>query len=229
MSAFTTDTAVMTAESDAAQIVDSAIEDVSHFATLPSIVLEIIRLTEDADPIPQEFNDLICSDPALCARILKVANSSFYGRSRQIGSISLAVMLLGLNSVKNIAIAASLDKLFRGGQITAGLNARDLWTHSIAVGTAARLLAERSRIGLPDEAFLAGLIHDLGIMVELQARRPIFVEMVQKLAADPSLKFRQAEHQTLARDPRGVWRGPLQEVEIPRELRTRRGLPPSTD
>ena len=80
-------------------------------------------------------------------------------------------MLLWLNAVKNIAIAASLTKLFRGGQVCPTFNARDLWTHSIAVGTGTRLLAKKIGLGLPDEAFLAGLIHDLGVMVEMQARR----------------------------------------------------------
>ena len=131
----TTDGAASAAHGDEAQIVDAAIDEVGHFATLPAIVSEIIRLTEDPDPVPQELNEVISSDPALVARVLKVANSSFYGCSRQIGSINLAVMLLGLNSVKYIAIAASLDKLFRGGQIAPDFNAPDLWTHSIAVAT----------------------------------------------------------------------------------------------
>ena len=106
-------------------------------------------------------------------------------------------MLLGLNSVKNIAIAASLDKLFRGGRIVPEFNACELWMHSIAVATGARLLAERSGMVLPDEAFLAGMIHDLGIMVELQARRSLFIQLVEELGANPSLTFREAEAQSL--------------------------------
>ena len=60
-----------------------------------------------------------------------------------------------------------------------------------------RLLTEKSGLGLPDKAFLAGLIHDLGIMVEVQARCPKFIEVIDKLVDDPSLTFRQAEEQTL--------------------------------
>jgi HD-like signal output (HDOD) protein len=99
--------------------------------------------------------------------------------------------------VKNIAIAASLAKLFRGGKICPNFDARDLWTQAIANATATRLLAEKVGLGLPDEAFLAGLIHDLGIMVEIQARRPKFVEIMSRLAENPQMTLREAEQEIL--------------------------------
>lgn len=175
-------------------LIQSAILEISHIATLPEITLKIIRLVEDPDSTAQDLNKIISNDPALGARVLKVVNSAFYGLPGQIGSINRAIVLLGLNAVKNIAIAASLTKLFRGGQVCPNFNAKDLWTHSIAVGTATRLLAKKVNLGLPDEAFLAGLIHDLGIMVEMQARRNKFIETMEKLdASRGSLTLRQAE------------------------------------
>jgi len=154
--------------------------------------MKIVQLVEDPDSTAQDLNKVITNDPALGARILKVVNSAFYGLPGQIGSINRAIVLLGLNAVKNIAIAASLAKLFRGGQICPGFDARDLWTHSIAVASATRMLASKSGQTVPDEAFLAGLIHDLGIMVEIQARRPKFVEAFEK-AANEDITLRDAE------------------------------------
>ncbi|MCX5662935.1 MAG: HDOD domain-containing protein [Planctomycetota bacterium] len=175
-------------------LIQSAILEISHIATLPEITLKIIRLVEDPDSTAQDLNKIISNDPALGARVLKVVNSAFYGLPGQIGSINRAIVLLGLNAVKNIAIAASLTKLFRGGQVCPTFNAKDLWTHSIAVGTGTRLLAKKVNLGLPDEAFLAGLIHDLGIMVEMQARRAKFTETMEKLdAGQGSVTLRQAE------------------------------------
>ena len=175
------------------KIVQSAIAEISHIATLPEITLKIIRLVEDPDSSARDLNNVITNDPALGARILKVVNSAFYGLPGQIGSINRAIVLLGLNAVKNIAIAASLAKLFRGGQVCPSFNARDLWTHSVAVATATRMLADKVSLGLPDEAFLAGLIHDVGIMVEIQARRAQFSEVIEMVEADPQLPFREAE------------------------------------
>ncbi|MCU0688406.1 MAG: HDOD domain-containing protein [Phycisphaerales bacterium] len=163
------------------QAVANALREISHIATLPEITLKIVSIVEDPSSTAQDLHNVISKDPALCTRILKVVNSAFYGLPGQIGSINRAIVLLGLNAVKNIAIAASLAKLFKGGQLTPNFSAKDLWTHSIAVGTGTKLLAEQMKIGLGDEAFLAGLIHDIGIMVELQWDRNKLVEVLEKL------------------------------------------------
>lgn len=177
------------------KLIRDAIDEISHIATLPEVTLKIIDLVEDPNSTAQDLNKVISHDPALGARILKVVNSAFYGLPGQIGSINRAIVLLGLNAVKNIAIAASLTKLFRGGKICDGFDAKDLWNHCIASATASRLLADRAKLGKGDEAFLAGLIHDIGIMVEIQARRGAFVEAVG--AAVDGTSFREAEAQKL--------------------------------
>ncbi len=165
------------------QAVAAAIREISHIATLPEITLKIIQLVEDPKSTAQDLHNVISKDPALCTRILKVVNSAFYGLPGQIGSINRAIVLLGLNAVKNIAIAASLTKLFKGGQLTAKFSPRDLWTHSVAVGTATRMIATTMKLGLTDEAFLAGLLHDVGIMVEMQYDRNKLVEVLNRCEA----------------------------------------------
>lgn len=177
-------------------IVSKAIGEINNIATLPEVTLQIIKLVEDPNSTAQDLNKLITNDPALGARILKVINSAFYGLAGQIASINRATVLLGLNAVKNIAIVASLAKLFRGGEICPGFNARALWAHSVAVATAARQLAEKAEkaeLGPPDEAFLAGLIHDVGIMVEIQALRSKFVEAFDQFDPESDVTLRQVE------------------------------------
>ncbi len=173
-----------TSNAEQAAIVDSAIKGISHIATLPEITIKIIELVEDPTSTAQDLHNIISNDPALCSRILKVVNSAFYGLPRQIGSINRAIVLLGLNAVKNIAIAASLTKLFRGGDLCPNFSARDLWIHSIATAAAAKLICDELKLGLPDEAFLAGLIHDIGIMVEMQSSRNQLVQVFEQLALD---------------------------------------------
>lgn len=173
-----------TSNAEQAAIVDTAIKGISHIATLPEITLKIIELVEDPTSTAQDLHNIISNDPALCSRILKVVNSAFYGLPRQIGSINRAIVLLGLNAVKNIAIAASLTKLFRGGDLCPKFSARDLWIHSVASAAAGKLVCDELRLGLPDEAFLAGLIHDIGIMVEMQAMRHELVRVFDELPFD---------------------------------------------
>jgi len=160
--------------------VNAAIREISHIATLPEITLKIIQLVESPTSTAQDLHKVISNDPALCSRILKVVNSAFYGLPGQVGSINRAIVLLGLNAVKNIAIAASLTKLFRGGAITPNFAAKDLWEHCIAVGAASKMIADSMKLAFADEAFLAGLIHDIGIVVEIQYDRHKLVEAVTR-------------------------------------------------
>lgn len=163
------------------KVVDHSLRAITHIATLPEITVRIIELVEDPTSTAQDLRHLIENDPALCARVLKVVNSSFYGMPGQIDSIERAVVLLGLNAVKNIAISASLTKLFHGGKLGASFSARDLWVHSAAVATAGRMLADRNHPELAEQAFLAGLMHDIGIMVELQLERNRFIDVLERV------------------------------------------------
>lgn len=165
--------------------VADAIRSISHIATLPEITSQILELVEDPSSTAQDLHAVIANDPALCSRILKVVNSSFYGLPGQIGSINRAIVLLGLNAVKNIAISASMAKLFKGGQICPAFSASDLWKHSIYTGASARIVAEAAGFSLPDEAFLAGLMHDIGIIVEIQYNRQKLIEVVERVGPQP--------------------------------------------
>jgi len=179
------------------QVVATAMREISHIATLPEITMKIIDLVEDPKSTAQDLHQVISNDPALCSRILKVVNSSFYGLPGQIGSINRAIVMLGLNAVKNIAIAASLAKLFRGGDVTANFSARDLWKHANATAAGAKMISDKLKFGLGDEAYLAGLIHDIGIMVEMQYDRNMLVKVIEQIEVDgdgrPDRCMREAE------------------------------------
>jgi HD-like signal output (HDOD) protein len=172
------------ATQDRTQAVANALREISHIATLPEITVKVVELVENPKSTAQDLHKVISGDPALCSRILKVVNSSFYGLPGQIGSINRAIVMLGLNAVKNIAIAASLAKLFRGGDLTSTFSAKDLWTHCNVTAAGAKIIANTMKLGLSDEAFLAGLIHDIGIMVEMQADRAKLIEVLRRVGAD---------------------------------------------
>jgi len=144
------------------------VKKVSALATLPEVTAKIIQTVEDPRSTAAKLHQIVTHDPALVTRILKVVNSAFYGLPGQIGSVERAIVLLGLNAVKNIAVAASIGKLFRTGKLCEGFAARDLWTHCIAVGVCARDIARQMKSPIADEAFLAGMIHDVGILISLQ-------------------------------------------------------------
>lgn len=185
------------AERETLSIVEECLGEVRHIATLPTVAEKLMRLEKDEHATVRDVLQVITSDPALCTRILKVVNSSFYGLPAQIASIDRAVLLLGFKAVKNIAVAASLHKLFRTAKTGSYAVAGDLWVHSIAVATGARMLAEKTGRVLADEAFLAGMIHDIGITIEIQTRPQKFTELTELLSREQSLTFRQLEQQVL--------------------------------
>jgi HD-like signal output (HDOD) protein len=203
-------------------IVASAITEISHIATLPEITLKIIELVEDPSSTAQDLHKVISNDPALCSRILKVVNSAFYGLPRQIGSINRAIVLLGLNAVKNIAIAASLTKLFRGGELCARFSAKDLWVHSIATAACAKLICDELKLGVSDEAFLAGLIHDIGIMVEVQAMRHELLQVFEEMTFDgegmPTCDMREVERRILGADHQAFGAGLCEAWKFPKSF-----------
>src|SRR5688500_3823843 len=153
---------------DSKALVQQALKKVTSIATLPEVTAKIIKTVEDPKSTATQLHQIISHDPALVTRILKVVNSAFYGLPGQIGSVERAIVLLGLNAIKNIAVASSLGQLFRGVKLCDDFSAKDLWTHCVAVGVTAREIARLLKIPITDEAFLAGMIHDVGILVSLQ-------------------------------------------------------------
>src|SRR2546421_7468728 len=122
-------------------LVQQALKKITTIATLPEITSQIIKTVEDPRSSAAQLHQLVSHDPALVTRILKVVNSSFYGLPGQIASMERAIIVLGLNGIKNIAVAASLGQLFRGAKLCEGVSTKDLWTHCVAVGVASRDLA----------------------------------------------------------------------------------------
>jgi len=196
-------------------MIASAISRAGQLATLPEIALAVMRVAEDPQATGDDLNRVLSHDPTLSARILKIVNSAYYGVRREVTSIGTAIGLLGFAAVKSIAIAASLTRMFRGGSVAGGFEARELWKHSIAVATAARALAPAVSGIEPSDAFLAGLMHDIGIVVELQACRDEFGATIAAVAADESLSFLDAEarhvgatHEAFGQALCAAWRFP---------------------
>jgi len=204
------------------QAVNAAIREISHIATLPEITLKIIQLVESPTSTAQDLHKVISNDPALCSRILKVVNSAFYGLPGQVGSINRAIVLLGLNAVKNIAIAASLTKLFRGGSLTPNFAAKDLWEHSIAVGAGSKMIADAMKLAFADEAFLAGLIHDIGIVVEIQYDRHKLIDAVTRTRPNaegvPAVSLLDCEQEVFGADHQDFGHGLCTKWKFPKSF-----------
>jgi HD-like signal output (HDOD) protein len=212
------DSANATTVLDVQQIVTKALAKIGEIATLPEITLRIINVVEDPDSTARDLHAIIKHDPPLTAKILKVVNSAFYGLPGQIGSVDRAIVLLGLRAVKNIAIATSVTRLFNGVRPVTGFDPKELWRHCVAVGVASRLIVQKKNKGAAEEAFLAGLIHDIGIIVALQAFAVRFGEVLVR-AQNGDVSWCQAETEIFGVDHQMLGTGLALKWKFPMSLR----------
>lgn len=181
------------------KIVADAIADLGEIATLPEVTVKIIQIVENPKSTARDLHEVIKNDPALSTRLLKVVNSAFYGLPGQISSIDRAIVLLGLSAVKNIAIAASMTHLFNAGSSIDGFSGAEVWRHSVAVGVGSRMLSAAQGRPSVEESFLAGLIHDLGLLVERQVFAKKVGEVVNRFHAEGG-DFCKLEEQIIGAD-----------------------------
>jgi HD-like signal output (HDOD) protein len=173
---------------------------VSQISTLPEVTTKIIQLVEDPRSSAKDLHNIIKHDVALSAKILKVVNSAFYGLPRQVASVDRAIVLLGLSTVKNIAVATSMTKLFSGSKISTNFHAKDLWVHSLACGVFCKMICQMKKPEIAEDLFVAGLMHDLGLVVEKQVFAKELGEIIDKVSANPELDICQIEIDTLGAD-----------------------------
>lgn len=122
---------------------------------------------------------LLTGEPALCARVLRVANSAYYGESRSVTTIERALALLGLTAVRGIAAAACLDRALPRSSEHASVDIGGLLNHCHATALAADSLARIRHVGLSSDAFIGGLLHNLGIVLQIQLDAPGVCAMIE--------------------------------------------------
>lgn len=205
-------------------IVDKAVDSIGEIATLPEITIKIIQIVEDPTSTARDLHGIIKNDPALSVKVLKIVNSAFYGLPGQVASVDRAIILLGLAAVKNIAIAASIARLFKGRRISEQFSAADLWRHSVAVAVAGHELCKASpHPAMPDEIFVAGMIHDIGTLVERQAFPDQFASVINHCAATGD-DFLQCERKIIGADHQAFGVGLTTRWKFPRHLRAAVGF-----
>jgi diguanylate cyclase (GGDEF)-like protein len=135
-----------------------------NLPSLPAIAVQVLELTKQADVDLVEIARLISKDPALSGKILRTVNSSFYGRSQHVGTISHALVILGLQSVKTLVLGFSLVSHLEKDK-SGGFDYLGYWRRSIYAANAARTIAARVGVVQQEEAFLAALLQDIGMLV----------------------------------------------------------------
>ena len=134
----------------------------THLPVMPAAAVAVMEETKKATCTARSVAACLQQDQALSSRMLRLSNSSFYGMSRRVSTIQDAVVVLGMRVVRNLAIVASTYPFLQKSLSGYGLAAESLWAHSFATGVAAQSIAEHTKKVDPSEAFVAGLLHNMG-------------------------------------------------------------------
>ena len=162
--------------------------------SLPAIALKVIDLAQRPDVEFREIADAVQHDPALSSKILKTVNSAFYGQVREVSTVSRALQILGLNSVKTLALGFSLVGNLKATKDW-GFDHVAYWRRSIYAATAARTLSRHAGILQHEEAFIGGLLQDLGMVAMSQALGEEYASVLRAAGPDHSSL---CEHEMLA-------------------------------
>ncbi len=137
---------------------------ITRMPSLSTTVGKVMEICSRVDASPNELNKVISLDPVLTGQVLKLINSAYYSLVNKVTSLTRAITMLGLNTVKNMALSTAIIKTVSGVKKSRVLPVSKFWAHSISVGVSAKLLAQAKDIPVMEreEFFIAGLLHDLG-------------------------------------------------------------------
>ena len=141
--------------------------EANKLPSLPHVLVKLLQACRDENICFDSLSEIISQDASLTTKVIKAANSPVYGRARHLNSLKHTLMFLGFDTIKSIAITASIKQFFSeySNQKTHFL--KDFWHHSLTCATISRSLAELTSYPYPEEAYISGLLHDIGkLMIE---------------------------------------------------------------
>ena len=163
------------------------LSNLKHIPTLPHILLQLIKTCNEENGSLKDISKVIEKDPALTARVLRLVNSAYYANKHRIFNVDGAVGFLGTNAIKNIAICSSVHEVFQTVNSKTGFNLKQFWWHSLRCAVLAKLIAKNRNFHNPDEAFLSGMLHDIGkIILWMNFPQP-YAELLDKHKGRPEL------------------------------------------
>lgn len=191
------------------------VRGVGALITLPDVFIRISQLVEDTNSNMADIARVVGQDPSFTVRLLRVANSSFYGFSSKIDTVPKAVAIIGTSQIRSLALATSVASSFDGLPNTL-VSMENFWKHSLYCALAARIMAKQARKCDPDAVFTAALLHDIGELVIFN-RMPQQAKEALLLVLDSGdeLPVHQAERQIMGFDHSQVGGELARQWELP--------------
>lgn len=192
---------------------------IKNLPTLPTVADNVIKLTRNPDTTAFDIATAISSDQSLASKVLRTANSAYYGFPRKITTINYAIVVLGLNNIKNIVLSTSIMARFSKSDSNQLLDRRDFWKHSLLCGIISKKIAEHMGIKAAEELFMCGLLHDFGKLILDHFFNPEFVKALE-LSKKKQITLKEAENRVFGFSHAGVGALLLKKWRLPVSLVT---------
>ncbi len=166
-----------------------ATESVFTLPTLPTVFDGVLRMLENPGTSTRKLSQALSRDQVLTARLLKTANSAYYGFPQKVSTTSLALVVLGWDATRDVVLATSVMEIFQKARRDGRFDIVRFWDHSLAVAFAARELARKLHWESPGEVFTAGLLHDIGKVVLHEHHPDLFQEVQRRVLLEPGLSM----------------------------------------
>lgn len=176
----------------------SLVDNVLQLISLPEVYLRLQQVIDDPDHTRDQVAEILAYDPSLSARVLRIANSAYYSFPREIEFVASAVGIIGELDLRNLVLATSVASSMNTLSYS-GVNIDDFWLHSLRCGITARLIAKTVGGFNPETLFLAGILHDLGILVIYQNDAMLAAAISRQIDEQHQLRD-QAEREVLGFD-----------------------------
>ena len=191
--------------------------DQSEISSIQSVVSGVIDVINDPQSSAKDLKDIIEIDPPLTAKVLKVANSAYYYSLKKISEIQHAVIWIGFDVVKEIALSQKVCEVFEQDETVSGYSGRSLWKHSIAVALLGKMICRREFGERGENAYAAGLLHDIGIIVENQFLEKEFTDILHKTEQE-KINLSKAESEVLGYTHTDIGKMLTEHWSFPEEL-----------
>ena len=193
--------------------------DDSEISSIKTTVAELIRLINDPKSSAKDLKEVILLDPPLTAKLLKLANSAYYGFPRSIGDIQEAVVCVGFDELKELALHQKVSQLFNHNDDFMGYSRALLWKHCVAVAVCGKLIYTKELNQAGGNAYVCGLIHDIGIIIEDQFLLDAFFQILDSYGARES-DFMTLEQQKFGYDHADIGHAIAVDWNFPEEIAT---------
>jgi len=185
--------------------------------TLPQTAIRLSKLVADDSSSLKEIENVIRMDPILVLRVLRLANSSYYGLQEKVDSVARALVYIGIKNLRNTIVIETLKDVFKNSREGEIFSRTTLWLHSATVGICSQMIAERLFKAKGEDAFLCGILHDIGLIVEDQVATDLFLKTCQ--AYEPGEKqITEYERETIGTDHCAVGYALAMEWKLPPEV-----------